>query len=54
MAIACCETSLLAPLTTTGAGFYMRVWARAFPDQPLVDAGEQLGHHQALEGRAMG
>lgn len=53
MAIACCETSLLAPLSTAGAGFYMRVWARAFPDQPLIDADEQLGHYEALERRAM-
>jgi hypothetical protein len=53
MAIACCETSLLAPLSTAGAGFYMRVWAKAFPDQPLLDADEQLGHCEALEGNAM-
>lgn len=53
LAIACCETSQLAPMTTAGAGLYMRVWARAFPDQPLVDNEEQLGHYEALESRAI-
>ncbi len=51
LAMACSETSLLAPLTTSGSGLYLRVWAKAFPDRPVMDdGGERLAHHEALKG----
>jgi hypothetical protein len=54
LAIACCNTSLIAPLTTSGSGLYLRVWVKAFPDHPVFDDGtERLDHYEALEGAAM-
>jgi hypothetical protein len=54
VAIVCSETSQLAPLTTAGSGLYLRMWARAFPDQPILDdGGERLGHYEALTGSAI-
>ena len=54
VAIACCQTSLLAPLSTAGSGLYLRVWAKAFPDHPVMDdAGERLAHHEALKGEVI-
>jgi hypothetical protein len=51
VAIACSQTSLVAPLTTSGTGLYLRAWAKAFPDRPITDdAGERLAHHEALKG----
>jgi hypothetical protein len=51
LGIVCCHTSLLAPLTTAGSGLYLRVWAKAFPDRPVLDdRGEQLEHYEALKG----
>lgn len=46
---ACSEASMLAPLTTTAAGLYARMWTVAFPEQRNVwsDQGE---HYEALRG----
>jgi hypothetical protein len=44
---ACCSTSELAPLTTSGTGLYMRMWAKAgFPD-----IGVEGEHYEVLKGR---
>jgi hypothetical protein len=47
--IACCEASQLAPLTSTAAGLYARMWGQAFPGH-----GQQwdtaAGHYEALSG----
>ena len=52
--IACCHTSQLAPLNSTGSGLYMRMWAKAFPDRPAFeDVAERLEHYEALKGDAM-
>lgn len=54
VAIACCNTSQLAPLNSTGSGLYMRMWAKAFPDRPAFeDVAERLDHYEALKGDAM-
>lgn len=46
VAIACCESSQLAPLTSTGAGLYGRVWKLAgFPGEHWDD---RQVHHEAL------
>jgi hypothetical protein len=51
VAIACSQTSLLAPLTTSGTGLYLRAWAKAFPDRPIADdSSDRLAHHEALKG----
>jgi hypothetical protein len=49
VAIACCEASLLSPLTTTAAGLYCRMWAAAFPGQRDVWMG-QSEHYEGLRG----
>jgi hypothetical protein len=49
VAIACCEASLLSPLTTTAAGLYCRMWAIAFPGHSDVWAG-QGEHYEGLRG----
>jgi len=51
LAIACCH---LAPLSTAGAGLYMRMWTKAFADQPpFPGADERLDHYEAIEGSVM-
>ena len=43
---ACCDSSQIAPLTTTGAGLYGRMWkAAGFPGDQWED---RQGHHEAL------
>jgi hypothetical protein len=49
LVIACSHTSQLAPLTTAGAGLYMRIWAKAFPTGPAVGGGR--GRHDPKEAR---
>jgi hypothetical protein len=48
---ACCamlDTSQLAPLRSSGVGFYMRMWTAAgFPE--IEGFAEASGHHEALE-----
>ena len=49
VACACCDASQVAPLTSTAAGLYARMWQQAFPghgDQ-WTDSGE---HYEALHG----
>jgi hypothetical protein len=54
LVIVCCHTSQLAPLNTTGAGLYMRMWGKAFPDQPAFeDVADRLDHYEALKGEVM-
>ena len=43
-----CHTSLQAPLTSTGAGLYFRMWAKAFPDKPAMSG--QAVHYEAIGG----
>lgn len=51
VACACAEASLAAPLSSTAAGLYFRMWESAFPDKPpITDRGQ---HHEALEGSAI-
>lgn len=38
--------NLLAPLNSTGAGLYARMWTLAFPDHPVWEG--QTGHYEAL------
>lgn len=46
------ETSTLAPLTTTGTGLYMRLWAAAgLPD--VMDGADGLEHYEAIRGSQM-
>lgn len=45
---ACCEASLVAPLNSTAAGLYFRMWESAFPDKPPVT--DRTRHHEALHG----
>ena len=45
---ACSEASLVAPLRSTAAGLYFRMWESAFPDMPPVT--DRTQHHEALEG----
>jgi len=40
------EVSKAVPLNGPGAGFYLRMWAKAFPCH--VIAGDRLEHHEAL------
>lgn len=48
---ACAEASLVAPLSSTAAGLYFRMWESAFPDRPLItDLGQ---HHEALESSSI-
>lgn len=47
----CCEASAVAPLTSTAAGLYFRMWASAFPEMP--PASDHLQHYEALEGSAI-
>lgn len=49
---ACCRTSMIAPMTTTGAGLYFRLWARAFPHKPVLPDGQRK-HYEALHGEAI-
>lgn len=44
--IACCETSLQAPLNVAGVGVYMRLWEQA--GLPALDVTRE--HHEALRG----
>lgn len=46
---ACSESSLLAPLTETGAGLYARMWMQAFPQHRHV-WGDQAPHYESLRG----
>jgi len=46
---ACSEASQVAPMRTSAAGLYARMWARAFPDQPVM-LEDQREHYEALEG----
>lgn len=51
VACACAEASLVAPLSSTAAGLYFRMWESAFPDKPpITDLGQ---HHEALEGSSI-
>ncbi|MFI8528302.1 hypothetical protein ACIGB8_27845 [Promicromonospora sukumoe] len=51
VACACAEASLVAPLSSTAAGLYFRMWESAFPDKPpITDRGQ---HHEELEGSAI-
>jgi hypothetical protein len=47
--VACSRASALAPLTTAGTGAYMRLWAEAFPDHPVMEE-DQREHYEALRG----
>ncbi|MEV0891668.1 hypothetical protein [Promicromonospora sp. NPDC050262] len=52
VACACAEASLAAPLSSTAAGLYFRMWESAFPDKPpITDRGQ---HYEALEGSSIG
>ncbi|GAB3500429.1 hypothetical protein [Amycolatopsis cihanbeyliensis] len=44
----CSDLSLRAPLRSPVAGLCFRIWATAFPGNPLDDDSRQ--HHEALEG----
>lgn len=48
---ACYEASLVAPLSSTAAGLYFRMWESAFPDMPPVT--DRNPHHEALEGSSI-
>lgn len=48
---ACADASLVAPLTSTAAGLYFRMWESAFPDLPPVT--DRTQHHEALEGSSI-
>lgn len=48
---ACRDASLAAPLSSTAAGLYYRMWESAFPDMPPVTDLAQ--HHEALEGSSI-
>lgn len=48
---ACCNASLAAPLSSTAAGLYFRMWESAFPDIPPVT--DRTQHHEALEGSSI-
>ncbi|GAB4086322.1 hypothetical protein GCM10028784_29520 [Myceligenerans cantabricum] len=48
---ACCEASLVAPLSSPAAGLYFRMWEVAFPDMP--PASDLAQHHEALEGSSI-
>jgi len=45
--IACCDASMLAPLTETAAGLYARMWGVAFPGRRDQWAGTRE-HYEAL------
>ncbi|MEV0949034.1 hypothetical protein [Promicromonospora sp. NPDC050249] len=45
---ACRDASLAAPLSSTAAGLYFRMWESAFPDMPPVT--DRAQHHEALDG----
>jgi hypothetical protein len=50
----CCalsEASLAAPLNSTAAGLYYRMWETAFPDLPPIT--DRTQHHEALEGSSI-
>lgn len=50
----CCalsEASLVAPLSSTAAGLYFRMWESAFPDIPSTT--DRTQHHEALEGSSI-
>lgn len=49
--IACCEASQVAPLTSTAAGLYSRMWPLAFPDHDDAAFGQSRVHYEALKGR---
>ena len=48
---ACRDASLVAPLNSTAAGLYFRMWESAFPDMPPVT--DRTQHHEALEGSSI-
>ncbi|MFC4628020.1 hypothetical protein ACFO6V_07240 [Promicromonospora alba] len=48
---ACRDASLAAPLNSTAAGLYFRMWESAFPDMPPVT--DRTQHHEALEGSSI-
>lgn len=46
--------SLAAPLNTTGAGLYFRMWLQAFPSMPIwSDHGAQADHYEAIRGSSI-
>lgn len=48
---ACADASQVAPLTSTAAGLYFRMWESAFPDKsPVTDRAQ---HHEALDGSSI-
>jgi hypothetical protein len=49
LCIACCESSQLAPLTTTATGLYARMWEQAFPAMSMQWDGVSK-HYEALRG----
>ncbi|PUB20182.1 hypothetical protein C8K30_1177 [Promicromonospora sp. AC04] len=48
---ACCEASLVAPLSSTAAGLYFRMWESAFPDMPPVT--DRTQHYEALDSSSI-
>lgn len=46
-----CEASLVAPLSSTAAGLYFRMWESAFPDMPPIT--DRTQHHEALDGSSI-
>lgn len=47
----CCDSSLVAPLTSAAVGLYARMWAKAFPQQPQMTTA--IEHYEALHGSAI-
>ncbi|WP_419703006.1 hypothetical protein [Promicromonospora sp. NFX87] len=48
---ACAEASLVAPLNSTAAGLYFRMWETAFPDMPPIT--DRTQHHEALDSSSI-
>lgn len=49
--IALCEVALATPINATATGLLFRMWTKAFPDQPEIDANQQ--HREALHGTSI-
>lgn len=49
----CCAASQVAPLRSSAAGLYFRMWVQAFPGKQEF-GGDRARHHEALEGSLIG